>query len=100
MASTQISIRKRTGNDKCIIQPLALGFRFPECSSDLQFVLMWNLLRRLGSVLDISAVFGGKETLYGGGLDEEGNPIKLFCDDGSTNCADDCVDACREKKLI
>jgi hypothetical protein len=94
MTSTQISIRKRTSNDICIIQPLAFGFRFPECSSDLQFVLMWDFLRRLGSVLDVSAVFGGEETLYGGGLDEERNPIKLFCDDGSTDCADYCIDAC------
>jgi hypothetical protein len=60
---------------------------------------MRDFLRGLGSVFDISAVFGGKETLYGGGLDEEGDPIELFCNDGSTDCADYCIDACMETKL-
>jgi hypothetical protein len=61
---------------------------------------MRDFLCRLGAILDISAKLGGEEALHGRGLDEEGYPRELFCDDGSTDCADYCIDTCIGIELV
>jgi len=54
---------------------------------------MGNLIRRLGAIFYIGPVLGGEESLHGGGLLSELDPIDLFCYNISSDRADDCVDS-------
>ena len=54
---------------------------------------MRNLIRRLGSIFYICSILGREESLDGGGLLSELDPIDLFCYNISSDRADDCVDS-------